>query len=44
VHYAYGDPIYVPRKGGSDAEYLVQIQRELDRVTELVESAAGRAG
>jgi len=40
VYYAYGDPIWVPREGGSDADYLAQIQREMDRVTELAESSA----
>jgi lysophospholipid acyltransferase (LPLAT)-like uncharacterized protein len=44
VHYAYGDPIWVPREGGSDPEFLAQIQREMDRVTDLAEaSAAGSA-
>ena len=38
VSYAYGDPIWVPREGGSDADYLAQIQREMDRVTELAEA------
>ena len=42
VRYAYSEPIWVPREGGSDAEYLAQIQRELDRVTELVETAAAQ--
>jgi lysophospholipid acyltransferase (LPLAT)-like uncharacterized protein len=40
VCYAYSDPIFVPREGGSDADYLAQIQREMDRVTELAEAAA----
>ena len=40
VHYAYGDPIWVPREGGSDADQLARIQRELDRVTELAERSA----
>jgi lysophospholipid acyltransferase (LPLAT)-like uncharacterized protein len=40
VHYAYGDPIYVPREGGSDADYLAQIQSELDRVTGIAEAEA----
>jgi lysophospholipid acyltransferase (LPLAT)-like uncharacterized protein len=40
VHYAYGDPIWVPREGGSDADYLAQIQREMDRVTEIAETSA----
>ncbi|HKA14093.1 MAG TPA: lysophospholipid acyltransferase family protein [Myxococcota bacterium] len=40
VHYVYGDPISVPREGGSDADYLAQIQRELDRVTEIADAAA----
>jgi lysophospholipid acyltransferase (LPLAT)-like uncharacterized protein len=40
VHYAYGEPIWVPREGGSDADYLAQIQREMDRVTELAEASA----
>jgi lysophospholipid acyltransferase (LPLAT)-like uncharacterized protein len=40
LHYAYGDPIWVPREGGSDADYLAQIQREMDRVTEIAEAAA----
>jgi len=44
VNYAYGDPIWVPREGGSDADYLAQIQRELDRVTELAERSALSAG
>jgi lysophospholipid acyltransferase (LPLAT)-like uncharacterized protein len=42
VHYAYGEPIYVPRKGGSDAEHLARVQREMDRVTELAEAAFSR--
>jgi lysophospholipid acyltransferase (LPLAT)-like uncharacterized protein len=40
VHYAYSDPIWVPREGGSDADYLAQIQREMDRMTELAEASA----
>ena len=44
VCYAYGDPIWVPREGGSDSDYLAQIQRELDRVTELAESSCGLVG
>jgi lysophospholipid acyltransferase (LPLAT)-like uncharacterized protein len=40
VHYAYSDPIQVPREGGSDADYLAQIQREMDRMTELAEASA----
>jgi lysophospholipid acyltransferase (LPLAT)-like uncharacterized protein len=40
VHFVYGDPIAVPREGGSDADYLAQIQREMDRVTELAEASA----
>jgi len=44
VNYAYGDPIWVPREGSSDADYLAQIQRELDRVTELAERSALSAG
>ncbi len=43
VCYAYSEPIWVPREGGSDADYLAQIQREMDRVTELAESAAAGA-
>ena len=41
VCFAYGDPIFVPREGGSDAEFLAQMQREMDRVTALAEEAAG---
>jgi lysophospholipid acyltransferase (LPLAT)-like uncharacterized protein len=41
VCYAYGNPIRVPREGGSDADYLAQIQREMDRVTEIAEASAG---
>jgi lysophospholipid acyltransferase (LPLAT)-like uncharacterized protein len=40
VHFAYGDPIFVPREGGSDADYLDRMQREMDRVTELAETSA----
>jgi hypothetical protein len=40
VHFVYGEPIWVPREGGSDADYLAQIQRELDRVTEIAETSA----
>jgi lysophospholipid acyltransferase (LPLAT)-like uncharacterized protein len=40
VCYAYSEPISIPREGGSDAEYLAQIQREMDRMTEIAESAA----
>ena len=40
VRYAYSEPIWVPREGGSDAEYLAQIQREMDKTTELAETAA----
>jgi lysophospholipid acyltransferase (LPLAT)-like uncharacterized protein len=40
VRYAYSEPIWVPREGGSDAEYLAQIQREMDAMTELAETAA----
>jgi lysophospholipid acyltransferase (LPLAT)-like uncharacterized protein len=43
VCYAYSDPIWVPREGGSDADYLAQIQREMDRVTEIAEAAASSA-
>ena len=44
VCYAYSDPIWVPREGGgSDAEYLAQIQREMDRMTEIAEAAANGA-
>ncbi len=42
VHYAYSEPIWLPREGGGDADYLAQIQREMDRVTELAEAAAQR--
>ena len=42
VHFAYGDPIFVPREGGSDLDYLAQMQREMDRVTELAEASAQR--
>ncbi|HEY5040140.1 MAG TPA: lysophospholipid acyltransferase family protein [bacterium] len=35
--FVYGEPIRVPRKGGSDAEFLKQIQKELDRMTEIAE-------
>jgi len=41
VCFAYGDPIFVPREGGSDAEFLAQMQREMDRVTALAEESAG---
>ncbi len=40
VHFVYGDPICVPREGGSDADYLAQIQCEMDRVTEIAEAFA----
>ena len=40
VRYAYSEPIWVPREGGSDADYLAQIQREMDRMTELAEAPA----
>jgi lysophospholipid acyltransferase (LPLAT)-like uncharacterized protein len=40
VHFAYGDPIWVPREGGSDADYLASMQREMDRVTEIAETSA----
>jgi hypothetical protein len=40
VRYAYSEPIWVPREGGSDAEYLAQIQREMDKMTELAGTAA----
>lgn len=40
VHFVYGDPIRVPREGGSDADFLAQIQREMDRVTEIAEASA----
>jgi lysophospholipid acyltransferase (LPLAT)-like uncharacterized protein len=40
VCYAYSDPIPVPREGGSDADYLAQIQREMDRMMEIAETAA----
>jgi lysophospholipid acyltransferase (LPLAT)-like uncharacterized protein len=42
VCYAYSDPIYVPREGGSDADYLARVQGEMERVTELAESAFAR--
>jgi lysophospholipid acyltransferase (LPLAT)-like uncharacterized protein len=42
VCYAYGEPIYVPREGGSDAEHLARIQGEMERVTALAESAVAR--
>ena len=35
---SYSEPICVPREGGSDADYLARIQREMDRVTELAEA------
>jgi hypothetical protein len=35
--FVYGEPIHVPRKGGSDEEFLGRIQRELDRVTQVAE-------
>jgi len=37
--FVYGDPIRVPRKGGSDGEFLARIQRELDRITEVAEGS-----
>jgi hypothetical protein len=40
VHFAYSDPIWVPREGGSDADYLARMQSEMDRVTELAEASA----
>jgi hypothetical protein len=40
--FVYGDPILVPRRGGSDADFLAQIQRELDRVTAIAEAAFDR--
>jgi len=42
VCYAYGEPICVPREGGSDAEHLARIQGEMERVTALAESAVAR--
>jgi len=39
VHFVYGDPICVPREGCSDADYLAQIQREMDRVTEIAQAS-----
>ena len=39
VSYAYSEPIFVPREGGSDADYLAQIQREMDRMTEVAEAS-----
>jgi lysophospholipid acyltransferase (LPLAT)-like uncharacterized protein len=35
--FVYGDPIRVPREGGSDAEHLARIQHEMDRVTAVAE-------
>lgn len=43
VCYAYGEPIWVPREGGSDAEHLARIQREMDRMTEVAEAAVNAA-
>ena len=43
VHIAYGELIWVPSEGGSDADYLAQFQREMDRVTEIAEAAAARS-
>ena len=40
VCYAYSEPIWIPREGGSDAEYLAQIQHQMERMTELAEAAA----
>jgi lysophospholipid acyltransferase (LPLAT)-like uncharacterized protein len=37
VRICYSEPIYVPRKGGSDEEWLARIQREMERMTELAE-------
>ena len=42
VCYAYGEPIYVPREGGSDADHLALVQRDMERITELAESAFAR--
>ena len=40
VCYAYSDPVWVPREGGTDVDYLALIQREMDRVTTVAEAAA----
>jgi lysophospholipid acyltransferase (LPLAT)-like uncharacterized protein len=40
--FVYGDPIGVPREGGSDAEYLARIQHEMDRVTAVAEGCFKR--
>jgi lysophospholipid acyltransferase (LPLAT)-like uncharacterized protein len=42
VSYAYGEPIWVPREGGTDAEHLARIQHEMDRMTELAEAPYAR--
>ena len=36
--FVYGEPVRVPRKGGTDAEHLKKIQNELDRVTKVAEN------
>jgi hypothetical protein len=36
--FVYGEPILIPAQGGEDEVYLREIQRELDRVTELAEN------
>lgn len=36
--FVYGEPIRVPEQGGDDKDYLLKVQKELDRVTLEAES------
>jgi lysophospholipid acyltransferase (LPLAT)-like uncharacterized protein len=36
--FVYGEPIRIPKTGGDDEKYVIQIQEEMDRVTQAAEN------